>query len=216
MTWRPYLDFQIVQNSRVYERGIPRYTTGLSSALLESGVPVAAIALNPRLPFPQHLPLGVARAPQLTWNTARTLRNALEEGPTLYHQLAPFESSDVAIRGVPWLPLQVARTNVPFVVSVYDLIPEVLGYLELGSRDERFHRIRSRMLARADLLLAISEQTRRDVIDRLGVPEERVAVVGAGCSDYFRPPPPDESPDAALREQLSAIDRPYILTVSAW
>jgi glycosyltransferase involved in cell wall biosynthesis len=216
MTWRPYLDLQIVQNTRVHERGIPRYATELCRALLDASVPVAAIALNARLPFPSRLPLGIARAPQLTWNTARALRDALEEGPTLYHQLAPFESSDVSIRGVSWLPLQVARTKVPIVVSVYDLIPEVLGYLELGSRDERFHRIRSRMLARADLLLAISEQTRRDVMDRLGVPEERVAVVGAGCSDYFRPPPLDESPDAALREHLSAIDRPYILAVSAW
>ena len=212
MTWRPYLDLQIIQHT-LYERGIPRYAAELSRALLEAGVPVAALALNARMPFPKRLPPELSGVPQLTWNTSGALRRAIEEGPTLYHVFAPFEGTAPRI---PWLPPQVARNEVPLVVSVYDLIPEVMGYLWPGSRDERFYRIRSRMLAHADLLLAISEQTRRDVIERLGVDEDRVCVVGAGCSDYFRPPLPGESPDAVVREHLPAIDRPFVLTVSAW
>lgn len=213
MSWRPYLDLQIIQHRRFSERGIPRYAAELSRALLETGIPVAALALNPRMPYPQRLPAELARAPELAWNTASALRTAVEDGPTLYHLLAPFEPSDLAS---PWLPLHVARNEIPLVISVYDLIPEVMGFVAPGSREERFYRIRNRLLARADLLLAISEQTRRDVIDRLGVSPDRVHVVGAGCSDYFRPPSAEASPDALLRELLPSIDRPYVLTVSAW
>ena len=212
MAWRPYLDLQIIQHD-FYERGIPRYAAELSRALLDAGVPVAAVALNARMPFPRRMPPELARAPQLTWNTSGSLRDAIAAGPTVYHVFAPFEGTGV---GVPWLPLQVARNEVPLAVTVYDLIPEVLGYLEPGSRDERFWRVRSRMLVHADVLLAISEQTRNDVIERLGVDEDRVCVVGAGCSDYFRPPLPGESPDALVREHLPDIDRPFVLSVSAW
>jgi glycosyltransferase involved in cell wall biosynthesis len=212
MTWRPYLDLQIIQHS-LYERGIPRYAAELSRALVKAGAPVAALALNARMPFPKRLPPELARMPELTWNTSAALRSAIEAGPTLYHVFAPFEGTFPML---PWLPLNVARNEVPLVVSVYDLIPEVMDYLVPGSRDERFYRVRSRMLAHADLLLAISDHTRRDVIDRLGVHEDRVCVVGAGCSDFFRPPLPGESPDAVVREHVPAIDRPYVLTVSAW
>jgi glycosyltransferase involved in cell wall biosynthesis len=176
-------------------------------------VPVAALALNARMPFPKRLPPELAGVPQLTWNPSGALRQAMEEGPILYHVFAPFEDT---APWLPWLPPQVGRNDVPLVVSVYDLIPEVMGYLWPGSRDERFFRLRCRMLAHADLLLAISEQTRRDVIERLGVHGDRVCVVGAGCSDYFRPPRTGESPDAVVREHLPAIDRPFVLMVSAW
>jgi glycosyltransferase involved in cell wall biosynthesis len=212
MTWRPYLDLQITQHS-LYERGIPRYAAELSRALLEAGAPVAAFALNARMPFPKRLAPEVVGAPQLTWNTSAALRQAIEDGPTLYHVFAPFEGT---APWLPWLPPQVARKEVPLVVSVYDLVPEVMGYLVPGSRDERFYRMRSHMLAHADLLLAISDHTRRDVIERIGVNGDRVCVVGAGCSDYFRSPVSGESPAAVVREHLPAIDRPFVLTVSAW
>src|SRR6266511_2350204 len=163
MTWRPYLDLQIIQHS-LYERGIPRYAGELSRALLQADVPIAALALNARSPFPKRLPAELVRAPQLMWNTSEALRHAIKEGPTLYHVFAPFEGTAPRI---PWLPLQVERNDVPLVVSVYDLIPAVMEYLVPGSRDERFYRLRSRLLAHADLLLAISEDTRRDVIELL-------------------------------------------------
>ena len=212
MTWRPYLDIQIVQHQRHPERGIPRYAAEFSRALLTADVPVAALALNPHLPLPDHFPEELARAPALRWNTLGALRRAVEAGPTLYHLLGPFEAGE-PVR--PWLPINVAGGDVPFVAHVYDLIPEVMGFMP-ALRAQRFHRIRGRLLKRADMLLAISEQTRRDVIEHLGVPEDRVFVVGAGGSDVFRPPEPGDDPDALLREQLPAIDRPFLFTVSAW
>ncbi|MBA2326270.1 MAG: hypothetical protein H0V95_06450, partial [Actinobacteria bacterium] len=60
----------------------------MSRALLAARVPVAGLGLNPHLPFPLHLPPQLAGAPELTWNSADALRQALDAGPTLYHLMA--------------------------------------------------------------------------------------------------------------------------------
>jgi glycosyltransferase involved in cell wall biosynthesis len=213
MSWRPYLDLQHLQSPHFAERGISRYATELTRALLRSGAPVAALGFNPHLPLPADLPPEIAASPRLTWNTANALRRAADEGPTVYHLLAPFEPSDHVSS---WLPGNVIRSGVPLAVTVHDLIHASMGLLDRGSRDERFYRIRTRLLSHADLLLANSEQTRRDVIEQLGVDPDRITVVGAGCSEYFRPPTPEESPEDLLSGALLELRRPFLLTVSAW
>ena len=193
MTWRPYLDLQIIQHS-LYERGIPPLRGRAEPRAPRRGRPGGSARAQPRgCRSPSACRPSSPAFPSSRGTRRGPCDAAIEAGPTLYHVFAPFEGTAPRI---PWLPAQVGRNEVPLVVSVYDLIPEVMDYLVPGSRDERFYRIRSRMLAHADLLLAISEHTRQDVIDHLGVHEDRVCVVGAGCSDYFRRPLAGESPDA--------------------
>src|SRR5256885_14132115 len=120
MTWRPYLDIQIVQHQRHPERGIPRYAAEFSRALLAADVPVAALALNPHLPLPDHFPEELARAPQLGWNTRGALRRAVEAGPTLYHLLGPFEAGE-ALR--PGVALQRAPETGAILRHAYHPIP---------------------------------------------------------------------------------------------
>jgi glycosyltransferase involved in cell wall biosynthesis len=210
---RPYLDIQTVQSRGFFERGIPRFTTELSLELLRSGAPVAAFGLNPNQPYPSHLPRELARAPQLAWNTTAALRTAQQDGPILYHVLSPFERPDLRPSA---LPKHVLGTGIPIVCQVYDLIPDVTGMLRPGSDGERFHRIRNRLLVDADFLLALSEQTRRDVIDRLDFDPDRIAVVGAATSDFFRPPAEGERPRELIARELPRVTRPFLLTVSAW
>jgi glycosyltransferase involved in cell wall biosynthesis len=210
---RPYLDLQTVQSRGFSERGIPRFATGLSLGLIRAGVSVAGFGLNPNHPFPKHLPRDLAESPHLTWNTAATLRRVRAEGPLLYHVMSPFERPVVTASA---LPGHVLGSDIPIACTVYDLVPDMTGALAPGSRDERFHLIRNRLLARADLLLALSEQTRRDVIGHLGVDPDRVAVVGASTSDSFRLPFPDEEPRALIEQSLPRIKRPFLLTVAAW
>jgi glycosyltransferase involved in cell wall biosynthesis len=213
MRWRPYLDLQTVQSRGFAERGIPRYATGLSIELLRAGVPVAGLGLNPNHPFPQHLPPELGHAPQLMWNTAVSLGKVRADGPFLFHVMSPFERPVVTASA---LPDQVVGTDVPIVCMVYDLVPDMTGALAPGSRDERFHLIRNRLLARADFLLALSEATRRDVIEHLGVHPDRVAVVGAATSSSFRPPARGERPRALIERHIPRIKRPFLLSVSAW
>jgi glycosyltransferase involved in cell wall biosynthesis len=211
--WRPYLDIQTVQSRGFFERGIPRYATQLSIELLRTGASVAGFGLNPNHPFPRHLPPELERAPQLTWNTAAALRAVQQDGPILYHVMSPFERPDVRPSA---LPSHVLGRGIPIVCQVYDLIPDVTGMLQPGSDGERFHRVRNRVLTDADFLIALSEQTRSDVIEHLQVDPERIAVVGAATSDFFRPPESGERPRELLAHELPRVTRPFLLTVSAW
>lgn len=210
---RPFLDIQTVQSRGFFERGIPRYATQLSLGLLRADADLAGLGLNPTQPYPRHLPPELAQARQLTWNTAAALRGAQRAGPILYHVLSVFERPDVRPSA---LPSHVVGTGIPIVCQVYDLIPDVTGLLEPGSDEERFHRVRNRMLAGADFLLALSERTRLDVIERLHFDPERIAVVGAATSDFFRPPRDDEYPPELLARELPRVTRPFLLNVSAW
>jgi glycosyltransferase involved in cell wall biosynthesis len=210
---RAFLDLQTVQSRGFFERGIPRYATQLCLELLRSGSPIAGFGLNPTQPFPRHLPPELAHAPQLRWNTAATLRDAQHDGPILYHLMSPFERPDLRSSA---LPSHVLGTGIPIVCTVYDLIPDMAGLFEPGSRDERFHRIRNRVLGDADLLLALSDRTREDVIEHLGVDPDRIVVVGAAASDFFRPPVDGERPAQLVEHELRKVTRPFLLTVSAW
>jgi glycosyltransferase involved in cell wall biosynthesis len=210
---RAYLDIQTLQSRGFFERGIPRYATQLCLELLRSSAPVAGFGLNPTQQFPRHLPSELARASQLTWNTAAALRQAQRDGPILYHVLSPFERPDLRPSA---LPSHVLGSDIPIVCNVYDLIPDMAGLLEPGSHDERFHRVRNRVLAGADLLLALSDQTRTDVIEHLSVDPDRIVVVGAAASDFFRPPIDGERPVQVLEQELPRVNRPFLLTVSAW
>jgi glycosyltransferase involved in cell wall biosynthesis len=70
-------------------------------------------------------------------------------------------------------------------------------------------------LRRARVVVANSERTRRDVIERLGVPAERVRTVYYGVdADRFRPP--DEAERLGARAALGwADDRPAVAFVGA-
>jgi glycosyltransferase involved in cell wall biosynthesis len=68
-----------------------------------------------------------------------------------------------------------------------------------------------RSVSRADLVLADSESTRRDVVDLLGVPAERVEVVYPGVDRQFTVVQETEALDRV--RQLYGLNWPFILTV---
>ena len=67
-----------------------------------------------------------------------------------------------------------------------------------------------RVLRRADGLIAISENTRKDAIDILGIPAERIEVIYPGVAEEFFHVTPDAVSAAKRRYGLS---RPYLLFV---
>lgn len=99
------------------------------------------------------------------------------------------------------------------VVTVHDL--SVLRFPSAYFTDARAER-RARqhhleVTAGAVAVIAVSESTRKDVIDLLGVPEDKVLVVPHGVDPRFRPAT-DRSRLAALRNRLG-IAAPYLLFV---
>lgn len=100
--------------------------------------------------------------------------------------------------------------DVPVVVSVHDLA--LVRFPELGSVHLRGVPARTRRaVAGARLVLGSSEATRRDLIELLQVPAERIRVVYLGCDAVFRPLPGD-SARLHVRERY-ALDAPYLLHV---
>ena len=87
------------------------------------------------------------------------------------------------------------------VVTIHDL-----GYLHVPEahpdRQRRMLDLATRWNARQHHVIAISESTKQDLVERYHVPEEKITVVYHGVSERFRPASPD---------QISALRRRYAL-----
>ena len=72
-----------------------------------------------------------------------------------------------------------------------------------------------RVVRRADMVLAVSAFTAREVVERLHIPPERVRVVPNGVEGRFRSYPPGERAEAraAVAGLVGSAERPYLLAV---
>jgi glycosyltransferase involved in cell wall biosynthesis len=86
--------------------------------------------------------------------------------------------------------------------TVHDLVPVRFPEWVQG-RTRRMHTAKYRDVARCDVVFANSVFTAREVVELLGVPEERVRVAYPGVDPLFRP-------DGAR----AALGAPYVLTVA--
>ncbi|MGQ9675217.1 MAG: glycosyltransferase family 4 protein [Chloroflexota bacterium] len=139
--------------------------------------------------------LGDGNVP-VDWRASASLRPVVSRLPTVkpavriaWEQLIqPFE---VRRRGVDVLHsmgyVKPLASRCPSVVTVYDL--SFLKYPETFNRPNRFYlSLLTRYSARnANRIIAISLSTKKDLIDLLGVPADRIEVVCPGVEDCFRP-----------------------------
>lgn len=84
------------------------------------------------------------------------------------------------------LPLKWNEKPIKKVVTIHDLIflrfPQYYSFF-----DRKIHFWKFKKAAeQADLIIAISEQTKRDIIQFLKVPEEKIKVVYQGCHQAFK------------------------------
>ena len=84
------------------------------------------------------------------------------------------------------LPLKWTNQPIKKVVTIHDLIflrfPQYYSFF-----DRKIHFWKFKKAAeQADLIIAISEQTKRDIIKFLKVPEEKIRVVYQGCHQAFK------------------------------
>ena len=206
------LDLQCLQVAGYSDRGIGRYSAGFAAAMGRIDR-VAAGLLAPELPPPAGLPGDLAVAGLVRWDTPAEVRRLAGEGPVAHHVLAPFLhagplAADELVNSSHW-----AESGLPRITTVYDLIPlrAPQHYLATPAQAERY-RTRAAWVAASDLVLAISEHVRREVLDVLGVDPGRVVTVGTGVTPFFSPP---DGTDAELfRFYLGRLeDRPFVVTV---
>jgi glycosyltransferase involved in cell wall biosynthesis len=98
------------------------------------------------------------------------------------------------------------------VVTIHDLNYRIVPEAHLGIRGLGMRVLVPLAARRSDRIITDSENTRRDLHQLLQVPPSSVDVVPLGVRTTGRPEP---TPEAALRRELDAGDRPIVLSVSA-
>ena len=168
----------------------------------------------PNSPLPPGCPATLVADDLVRWDCVGEARRLqAESGRLAYQVTAPFLHAGPGDPAGLAVAPHWAASGIPRLVTLYDLIPlrAPRHYLPTPAHKERY-RARAEWVAAADLILAISEYTRRQAIDLLGCPPGRVVNVGAGVSAYFCPP--DGTDDELWRFHLGRLDgRPYVLTV---
>ncbi len=96
-------------------------------------------------------------------------------------------------------------------VVLYDLIPFLNPAAYLGSEAQRhYYERKIASLRRAGLLLAISDYSRQEAIDALGLDPERVVSISTAVDERFAPAEQDPGQLAALRARYG-ITRAFIM-----
>ncbi|MDX6650833.1 MAG: hypothetical protein QOJ97_2784 [Solirubrobacteraceae bacterium] len=98
------------------------------------------------------------------------------------------------------------------VVTVHDLIYRIVPEAHFGLRALGMRALVPAAVRRSDRVIAVSRNTRDDLVRLLRVPAERIDVVPSGVGTTARAEP---EPEAQLRAHHELADRPVVLAVSA-
>ena len=191
-------------------RGIGRYSRNLLAAFARLAPPDVTWTLLRLRNFPSadatalpaHRDLATLRfpRPELSMLTVDPLALSLElpfTRPDVYHSVQ---------LGLP--ALHVART----VITIHDLAPLRWPgeYLRLPHARVG-HAWQYSLASHADAVIAVSEATKRDVVERLRVPESRVTVIPEAVDAAFAPP--SRADARAIVAKRFGVSGPFVLYV---
>jgi glycosyltransferase involved in cell wall biosynthesis len=191
-------------------RGIGRYSRNLLAAfarLAPSDIEWTLLRLRnfpaaDPSPLPPHRDLATLRL-------RRPELSMLALDPVLLSLELPFSRPDVFHSTQLGLP---AIRGHRAVITIHDLAPLRWPEHYLRLPHARIGHLWEYSLARrADAVIAVSESTKRDVIERLRVPESRVTVIPEAVDESFSPPPRDVALEQ-VRARFGVV-APYVLYV---
>ena len=149
----------------------PRKTQYLGSDLTSSG--------RVSLRFPQ----GLWKRLRSLWRVWGVTADTKREGCDVFHGL----SNE--------LPLNVRKAGCRKIVTIHDLIfvhcPEYYHWIDRKVYDFKFRRA----CRNADVVVAVSEYTKREIMRYYGTPEHKIRVVYQGCDPAFAATVPQEKAD---------------------
>ncbi|WP_430253844.1 glycosyltransferase [Neorhizobium sp. DAR64872/K0K18] len=203
------VDLQACQTPGSATRGIGRYSFSLAEAMLEVGnghefilvgndaFPDTMLEIRRRfqdLVEPSRIKTFTSLSPSSANNPSNHFRRAASEllrekfisdlRPDFVHISSLFEGAhDDAITSVGGFQSQGLSA-----VTLYDLIPLLKQHLYLTDMQiKRWYLNKVGMLQRADLLLAISNATRTETLEALGLEEQKVVNISSAADSVFRP-----------------------------
>lgn len=195
------IDISAAVHSRA---GLGRYSERLAQALIARQPGRFGLFYNRGRNgrFPANLPTNVPRrSVQLSykpWRMAVLLAHLSHIG---FNRLLPdtelFHSTEHLL-----MPLR----GVPTVLTVHDLIFELFPAYHKKLNYWYLHTAMPRFCRRADAIIAVSEASKRDVVQRYGINPAKIHVVYEAASAHFRPPTVEQIVQArrvyALPEQF--------------
>ncbi|MFZ6875209.1 glycosyltransferase [Undibacterium sp. Di27W] len=229
---RILIDLQACQSTGSRHRGIGRYSLALAQAMASNAGnhevhlllnSLFADSLEPvRLAFeqlvaPQHIHYWKSPGPvseldhRNRWRTRAgelVREQALAEWrPDIVHVSSLFEGlTDDALTSVG-----LNGEYQPTAVTLYDLIPLINAkpYLE-NAQVKAWYLRKIQALKRADLLLAISASSRREGLECLHLPPERIVNISSAVDDRFYVQDPDPVVLQGIKNRFG-LQRPYVM-----
>jgi glycosyltransferase involved in cell wall biosynthesis len=229
---RIVIDMQGAQTTGSHDRGIGRYSLSLARAIIcNRGKHEIFLALNGsfsdsiqtiRSEFDNLLPqenILVWTAPKVVhyfdnsndWrrHSAELLREAFlaSLNPDIILVTSLFEGlTDDGVSSIGKL-----SNAVPTAVIAYDLIPLIYSQRYLNdSMTKLWYEEKTSHLRRANILLTISESSRRDVIALLDINSELCFNVSGAVSEKFQPQKINKKQEKDIRERLG-LHKPFVL-----
>ena len=116
----------------------------------------------------------INKALKTYWRSISIVRDLFNNKIDIYHGL----SNE--------LPLGIEKTSIKTVVTIHDLI--FIRYPHLFRTIDRkiYYRKFKSACNRANKIIAVSQQTKQDIIDFFLIPEEKIEVVYQGCNKVFQ------------------------------
>ena len=181
------------------------YADRLGKALMREGVGVTRLRPPAIVPEPWR-----ARSP--TWAKLDTQFGRFAVYPRLVRKMDA-DIIHVIDHGQAYLLniLDPART----VVTCHDVILLALAHGRIGSSPVppfalQILHLSLELMKRAAAIVAVSEQTKRDLVSFIGLPADRVTVIPSGLNQPFSP---DAERGAATRRRLGLGDGPLVLHI---
>ncbi len=164
---------------------------------------------NPRLSFLKDSKNTFIRTPESLlnkalkayWRSKSIVKDLFNNKIDIYHGLSHE------------LPLGIEKTSIKTVVTIHDLI--FIRYPHLFKTIDRkiYYKKFKSACERADKIIAVSEQTKKDIIDFFDIPKNKITVVYQGCNKVFQ----NTVTDSIKRKTLSKYNIPnkYLLYVGS-
>ncbi len=112
------------------------------------------------------------------------------------------------------IPIGLQKSKIKSIVTIHDLI--FLRYPDLYPKIDRFFYEKKFRYAcdNADAIIAVSKQTKQDIIDFYHIPEERIRVIYQDCQDIYRNLLPSEQ-ILTIKAKYN-LSKPYLICVSSF
>jgi glycosyltransferase involved in cell wall biosynthesis len=184
------IDIQALQTEDSKDRGRGQYLLQLVPKILELGKENEyLLVVNANLPLPETAAWPAHRLLKFRGPSGRhKLSETLALCSLLFQRVDVFHIGSPLEEGAAIIPQFKKHRPFSVVCTLYDLIPYLFYEHYLAENDpfKSIYEYRLTNVKMADVVLTISEHTRSDAINRLGLPPEKVITVGTGVDPFFR------------------------------